>query len=154
MKRTQVLKAFLVILATSAVAAGQAFTPRTLSPGSAVCVNPPLNLTGRKIEIDSTRELVRRILEAGFASGPLGTLETCHATLFTEVVSMGGRDRKSAELEFRIVLLGEQIPRLVSSAQGKSVNRDGAVLAAIADEVRQIRGAQPKGMRIYAGALE
>jgi hypothetical protein len=140
----------LFFIATMALAQ----PPRSLNPGSAVCVNPPLNLTGLEIELDSTRELARRIREAGFASGPLGALETCHATLFTEIVSIGGRNRKSVALEFRIVLLGEQIPRLVSSARGRSGNRDSAVLAALAEEVRQIRDAQPKGMRIYIGALE
>ena len=108
-----------------------------------------------EIEVaNAASDLAEGIRKAGFASGPPETLDTCHATLFTESVSTGGRKRKSVKLEFRIVLLGEQVPRLCSSAHGESENRVDAVLAALADEVRQIRDAQPKGMAFYAGAFE
>jgi hypothetical protein len=168
------LKTYLVILATAAIAAGQAekamaaglsntlpvtrenpLAPRRLSPGSTVCVNRPLNLT--KMEIDPsafTRELAQKISEAGFQSGPLSAFENCDATVFTEIVRVTGRDRKSVEMEFRIVVAGEQIPRLCSSARGKSMNLRDVLSAAIADEARQIRDAQKKGMAIYQGAVE
>ena len=170
------------ILATAAIAAGQtdkamaagfvsgihvprqnALGPRRLNPGSTVCVNPPLNLTG--MEIDSgkvSRELAQKIREAGFRSQPLGAIDGCDATVFTEIVSVAGRDRKTVELEFRIVVSGEQIPRLCSSARGRSLARHDvlsgawrdALFAAFADEARQIRAAQAKGMEIYRGAVE
>jgi 5'-3' exonuclease len=46
---------------------------------------------------------------------------------------------------------------MCSSARGKSgklVSWHDAVLVAFADEARQIRNAQQKGMAVYAGALE
>ena len=99
--------------------------PRSLLPGSAVCVNPPMNLTGLEIEAgDATRELARQIREAGFQLGSQG----CAATVFTEIVTLGGRRWKNAELEFRIVFSDEQIPRLCSSAHGRSVARHDALI--------------------------
>jgi hypothetical protein len=176
------LKTYLVILATAAIAAGQAekamaaglsntlnlprqnsLAPRSLSPGSTVCVNSPLNLTGMEIDASTViRELAGKISEAGFHSGPASAFESCDATVFTEIVSVTGRARKKVETEFRIVIAGEQIPRLCSSAHGKSMNRRAvlsaswqeALIAAISDEVRQIRDAQQKGMVIYQGAVE
>jgi hypothetical protein len=165
------LKTYLVILATAVIAAGQAekamaaglsntlpvtrqnpLAPRRLIPGSTVCVNPLLNLTGMEMDASSvTRELAGKISEAGFRSGPVHEFESCDATVFTEIVSAG---HKSVETEFRIVMAGEQIPRLCSSAHGKSTNRRDALGAAIADEARQIRDAQQKGMAIYQGAVE
>jgi hypothetical protein len=176
------LKTYFVILATAAIAAGQAekamaaglsntlhlprqnsLAPRSLSRGSTVCVNPPLNLTGMEIDVTTvTRELAGKISDAGFHSGPPSAFETCDATVYTEIVAVTGRARKTVETEFRIVIAGEQIPRLCSSAHGKSTNGRAvlsaswhdALIAAIADEARQIRDAQQKGMAIYQGAVE
>jgi hypothetical protein len=165
---------FLTIVATAAIAAGQTdqkmgvglaasmhatrqnmLAPRSLSPGSAVCVNPPLNLTGREIDTSlAARELARQIREAGFPSAPLGMLASCDATVYTEVVSVAGRNRKNVELEFRIILLGEQIPRLCSSVHSRSASWQDALVEAFAGEARQIRDAQQKGMAIYPGAVE
>jgi len=159
----------LAILATAVMAGAQAqfvssatlprtngVAPRRLNPWSAVCVSPVLNLAGpKREELDATHELVEGIRQAGFISGPLGTLDICDAIVFTEIVRSGGRNRKRAEVEFRILLSGEQIPRLCSSARGKSIRRkQDAVLAALADEARQIRGAQTKGMPIYRGSVD
>lgn len=164
--------AFLSLLATATLAAGQAertlaarfsatlssprsnpLAPRRLAPGAAVCVNPPLNLTGLEIEVrTAARQLAQRMQEAGFRSG---ASQPCDATVFTEIVASGGVVRKNVELQFRIVLADEQIPRLCSSARGRPAPawRD-ALLAAFAEEARQIRGAQAKGMPIYRGAVE
>jgi hypothetical protein len=147
----------IAILAAGPVRSGEA--PR-LSPGSAVCVNPVLNLALRGFDAEGvTEQLAARIREAGFASGSLGTLPRCDATVFTEIVAVSGRKRKSVETEFRIVLSGEQIPRLCSSARGKSTEAQsaavrGALLQALHDEARQIRAAQAKGMALYHGAIE
>ncbi|HTB14258.1 MAG TPA: hypothetical protein VK752_21950 [Bryobacteraceae bacterium] len=148
------LKMILAVLATAAIGAGQeriaasmrfsrpnTFAPRRLSADATVCVNPPLNLTRWEIDPSKAmRELGDRIREAGFRVGP----EQCDATVYTEIVANG---RKNLELQFRIVFVDEQIPRLCSAAHG-------SLLAAFAEEARQIRDAQVKGMAIYRGAVE
>jgi hypothetical protein len=159
------------VLATIAMAAGQpiaanftsvslsrpgTFAPRRLRPGASVCVNPPLNLTGLEIEAGkAARELAERIRQVGFAAAPLGTLKTCDATLYTEIVSIAGRSRKNAALDFRILLLGEEIPRLCSSLLGKPASAwHDALIEAFAQEARRIWDAQEKGMEVYDGAVE
>lgn len=120
--------------------------PRRLSVGAPVCVNQPLNLS--KLELDpaqATRDLAAQIREAGFAAEPIGVLETCEATVYTEIVSV---NRKTADLEFRVVFADEQIPRLCTSIHSRSV------LAAFVAEAKRIRDAEVKGMPIYPGAIE
>jgi hypothetical protein len=173
MQRAAIFNAFYAALATATIATGQVVQKlpvnlasrvdwfdhklpelRRLSPEATICVNPPLTLPGIEAEMSNAgEELAKRIRAAGFASGVLGTLGACDAVLFTEIT---GHGRKTAELDFRIVLSDEQIPRLCSSARGKSGKQASwraAVLDAFADEARQIRTAQQKGMAVYAGAL-
>jgi hypothetical protein len=127
--------------------------PRSLSPGATVCINPPLNLT--RIEISrASDELANRIRQAGFVPGVRGALPSCDATLFTEIT---GHSRKTVDLEFRIVLRGEQVPRLCSTVVGKREKLEDwnhAVLTAFAAEVNHIRKAQTEGMALYGGALQ
>jgi hypothetical protein len=127
--------------------------PRRLSPNAAVCVNPPLNLT--RLEIDTGKaaeELAGKIRDAGFHAAPLGVFESCDATLFTEIV---GEGRKNVRLEFRILMAGEQIPRMCSSTPSRKAATWREALAFVfAGEARQIREAQVKGMAIYQGAVE
>jgi hypothetical protein len=128
---------------------------RRLNPGAAVCVNPPMNIAGGEIDIARAGdELAQRVRDAGFVSGPLGTLSRCDALVFTEITM---RSRQLAELDFRVVLTDEQIPRLCSSARGKSAKGESwrsALARAFGDEAGQILKAQQKGMAIYPGALE
>jgi hypothetical protein len=143
------------------MAAGQAeSTPklrelRRLDPVAAVCVNPLSNTAGGEIDISRAgEELAQRIRDAGFVSGTLGTLSRCDALVFTEIAT---QSRQLAELDFRIVLSDEQIPRLCSSARGKSAKGEpwrSALSRAFCDEAAQILKAQRKGMAIYPGALE
>jgi hypothetical protein len=129
--------------------------PRRLNLGAAICVNRPLNLAGMEMEATKAgEELAERIRAAGFASGLLGTVGHCDAVVFTEITGLG---RRRVELDFRIVLADEQVPRLCSSARGKSAKLapwHDAILDAFADEARQIRNAQQKGMAVYAGAIQ
>jgi hypothetical protein len=128
---------------------------RRLNPGAAVCVNPPLNTTGAELEVENAgEELARGLRSGGFASGMLGTLPSCDAVVFTEITQ---HSRNAVELDFRILLSDEQIPRLCSSARGKSRKGEpwrDAVRRAFADEAGQILKAQQNGMSIYPGALE
>jgi hypothetical protein len=162
MRRAAFCRACLAVLATASIGTGQVDwaghklrEPRRLNPGAAVCVNTPLNLAGMEMEpAKAGEELAERIRAAGFASGLLGTQASCDAVVFTEIT---GRNRKTVEVDFRVVLTDEQVPRMCSSARGKSgklVSWHDAVLVAFADEARQIRNAQQKGMAVYAGALE
>jgi hypothetical protein len=104
-------------------------------------------------------ELVARIREIGYRAGNPGKLGTCDATAHTEIVHMGGRNRIRAEVEFRLVLAGEEAPRLSTTAAGKSPkppkSRDAArreaILAASAEQAHRIHMAQRDGMAFYAG---
>jgi len=172
MQRAAIFNAFYAVLAIATVAQGQVVQKspvnlanqvdrsdhkvpelRRLGAGATICVNPPLILPGMEAELTNAgEELAKRIRLAGFASGVLGTLGACDAVLFTEIT---GHSRKTAELDFRIVLSDEQVPRLCASARGKSGKQTSwrvAVLDAFADEARQIRTAQQKGMPVYEGA--
>jgi hypothetical protein len=114
-----------------------------------------MNIAGGEIDIARAGdELAQRVRDAGFVSGPLGTLSRCDALVFTEITM---RSRQLAELDFRVVLTDEQIPRLCSSARGKSAKGESwrsALARAFGDEAGQILKAQQKGMAIYPGALE
>jgi len=161
MRRTAFWGACLAAVATAAIGGAQVEQerslgePRRLKAGTAVCVNLPLNLAG--LEMETTKageELAERIRAVGFASRPLGTLPACDAVVFTEST---GHNRKTVEVDFRLVLSDEQVPRLCSSARGRSgspASWHAALVDAFAEEARQIRDAQQKGMAVYAGALQ
>jgi len=165
MQRNASFNVFFLMLATAGLSTAQIEQkltvttalggPRSLNPGATICVNPPLDMVGTETELSKAgEELAKRIRAAGFAAGVLGTLGNCDVVLFTEIT---GSSRKSAELDFRMVFSDEQIPRLCASARGKSgksASWRAAVLAAFADEARQIQNAQLKGMAVYAGAVQ
>jgi hypothetical protein len=147
---------------------------RKIAPGGAICVNPVQNLSEQALGMNGIDdELVAQIGETGYHAGKLGKLEICDATAYTEIVHIGGRNRMSAEVEFRLVFAGEQVPRLSTAATGKSlkplkshaamasfvakgdhdVARREAILAAFAEQVHKIQMAQRDGMALYTGVL-
>jgi hypothetical protein len=176
-QRNVILAAFFIAAGVRGAAAEVALvlpdSPlRKIAPGGAICVNPVQNLSQQTIGMNGIdNELVVRIGETGYRAGKPGQLETCDATAYTEIVRIGGRSRMSAEVEFRLVLAGEQVPRLSTTAAGKSPkpprsptmtvsfvakgDRDAvrreAILAAFAEQAHKIQIAQRDGMPLYTG---
>jgi hypothetical protein len=157
------MKHLNVILAGFSIAAGiHAATPEAavaLAPGASICVTPVQNLSEQAFGMNGyDDELVARMREIGYRAGTPGKLPTCDATAYTEIVHVGGRNRIRAEVEFRLVLAGEQAPRLSTTAAGKSPkppkSRDAArreaILAAFTEQARKIHMAQRDGMALYA----
>jgi hypothetical protein len=125
---------------------------RSIPAGGTICVNPVQNLGERSVDMSRMdEELVAQVSKTGYRAGKLGEMETCDATAYTEIVHVGGHKRISVEVEFRILLSGEQIPRLVSTASGKkaAAARD-AIVEAFAQQARKIQAAQREGMVPYA----
>lgn len=141
---------------------------RRIPAGGTVCVNPIKNLSQKAVDMNGAdEELAFQIGQAGYRAGKLGSLETCDATVYTEIVSTGGRKRTGVELEFRVLLADEQVPRLCSTASGKSGNLAAvsnaffevkqerttlerqALSAALAAQARKIQAAQRDGMAPY-----
>jgi hypothetical protein len=147
---------------------------RKIPPGGRVCVNPVQNLSGKTLDMSGIDDaLAAQIREIGFKAGSPGTLGICDATVYTEIVHIRGRRRVHIEIEFRLVLSGEQVPRLCSRATGKRIiplakfanslipiqhDRDigerEALLASFTEQALQIEAAQTDGMELYAGAVQ
>ena len=150
---------------------------RRISKDATICVNPVLDTREKKakaIMAGLDEELAAQLRLAGFQVANPGTAAICAATVFTDLVAIEGRNPLKASVDFRVVLLDEQVPRLVSSATGS--NRDGqtklamvntfapvepdrakleraAVVAAFAAQARKIQASQQDGMAAYDGAL-
>jgi hypothetical protein len=141
---------------------------RRVPAGGAICINPVQNLSQKLVDMTGVdQELAFEIAQTGYRAGKLGTLETCDAVVYTEIVSVRGRKSKSVELEFRVLLANEQVPRLCSTASGKSGNLAAvsnaffevkpeqvaverqAISAALAAQARKIQAAQRAGMAPY-----
>lgn len=129
---------------------------RSIPEGGTICVNPVQNLGESRVDMTGIdEELVAQVAKTGYRAGKLGELETCDATAYTEIVHIGGRKRVNADVEFRIVLAGEQIPRLVSTVNGKkSAAAREAIVEAFAQQARKIQAAQREGMAPYATPLD
>lgn len=138
---------------------------RGIVPGSAICIAPIRNMSGRSLAMPGLEhELAAQLEGSGYRAGKLGEVGTCDATVYSEIVSLSGRARVRAELEFRLVLAGEQAPRLSTTVTGRSPKRarqpgfgrtaaeQDAILAALARQSHQILAAQQAGMELYAGA--
>jgi hypothetical protein len=147
---------------------------RRIAPGSTICVQSFQNMSGRSISMGGIEDqLAARLNDFGYRAGRPGELGSCDATVHTEIVQLTGRARMRAELDFRVVLAGEQAPRLSATVRGKSpkltrrhpftkslvpagleksaAERE-AILSALAQQSRRIQVAQHDGMALYAGA--
>jgi hypothetical protein len=145
-----------------------AATSRKIDASAIICVTPVQNLTGREILTGRIDEaLISEIVKVGYQAAKLGALETCDARAYTELVHIEGRNRTKVEIEFRLVLAGEEVPRLCTTAIGKSVKRpkslaNGARVAAereaiesaFASEAQKIQSAQRNGMASYADSMQ
>jgi hypothetical protein len=93
-----------------------------------VCVEIIQNLSHQVVDMEGVDdELVAQLRKVGFQSHRVPDIagRECEATVNAELVELSGRGRKTARVDFRLTLAGEQPPRLSSSAEGKSVG-DGS----------------------------
>lgn len=147
---------------------------RSLAPNAAICVNPVKNLSGQAVDMDRIDEqLAAEIGKTGYRGAKIGDL-ACDAITYTEITHVSQGKRAQAELEFRLVLAGEQAPRFSATAKGQSESGElrkfadpfvasandkaqaqhDAILAAFADQARKIQLAQRDGMAPYAGVQQ
>jgi hypothetical protein len=96
----------------------------TAPPVKTVCVDTVQNLSGQPVNmVGVDGELVARLRQVGFPSSRLLAVENgdkCDAVVNAELVELSGRGRKTAHVDFRLTLAGEQPPRISSTATGKS----------------------------------
>jgi hypothetical protein len=108
---------------------------------SVVCVEKVQNLSHQSVDMDGVdEELVAQLQKVGLQSHKVSdvTGKQCEATVNAELVELSGRGRKTARVDFRLTLAGEQPPRMSSSAEGKST-ADGSkfTMAFVASKQRQ-----------------
>ena len=149
-----------------------------------ICIENIQNLSHRPVNMEGIDdELVVQLQKVGFQanriSAPHG--KPCDATVNAELVEITGRGRKSAQVDFRLTLAGEEPPRMSASAHGKSskpapkaisvvssfretepgpsrkkpdqagAERE-AIVAALADQAHQIKNAYQRGLPPWLSA--
>jgi hypothetical protein len=93
---------------------------RRLVRGSTVCVNRIQNLSGKELAMEGIHEdLAAQLNRAGFKAS-VGANGDCEGTVYGEIIGLKGKDRVEAEVEFRLLIAGDQTPYLSSIAKGKS----------------------------------
>jgi hypothetical protein len=163
------MKKYLLILAGAAAAAGMFYLSRTeyppkneqvqgalggkrLTRGSTVCVNKLQNLSEKQVSLEGVDDdLVGQLNNAGFKGRLIsgqgkqdapGAKPDCEGIVYGEIVNLKGKDRVEAEVEFRLMIAGDQTPFLSSRAKGKSRE---AVNPALAKQVTM--GVLPKAAK-------
>jgi hypothetical protein len=93
---------------------------RRLAQGATVCVNKIQNLSGKQLAMEGIDEdLVAQLNKAGFKA-TAATTTGCDGSVHGEIIVLKGKDRVEAEVEFRLMISGEQTPYLSSIGKGKS----------------------------------
>src|SRR5580692_6548154 len=88
-----------------------------------ICVETIQNLSRQPVSMEGIDdELVAQLQKIGFQANriPTPNSERCDATINAELVDISGRSRKTARVDFRLTLAGEEPPRMSASAQGRS----------------------------------
>lgn len=91
--------------------------------GASICVVKLQNASDRQLDLDNTNEaLVAKLNQAGFKARVASGTDTtgCDASVYGEIVSLKGKNRVEAEVDFRLVKAGIERPLISSSAKGKS----------------------------------
>jgi hypothetical protein len=97
-----------------------------------VCVENIQNLSHQPVNMDGIDdELVAQLQKVGFNAHKIANPDgkPCGATINAELVEISGRTRKTARVDFRLTLAGEEPPRISASAQGKSGAKSAPKLA-------------------------
>ena len=91
--------------------------------GASVCVVKLQNTSDWQLDLDTTNDaLVAKLNKLGFKSRVVSGTDTtgCDASVYGEIVSLKGKNRVEAEVDFRLVKAGIERPVISSSAKGKS----------------------------------
>ncbi len=125
---------------------------KRLARGATVCVNKLQNLSEKKISLEGIDDdLVGQLNNAGFqarlvsgsgAKDAPGAKADCEGSVYGEIVNVKGKDRIEAEVEFRLMIAGDQTPFLSARAKGKSRE---TVNPAVANEM--IKSVLPKAAK-------
>jgi hypothetical protein len=154
-----------------------------------ICVETIQNLSRQSVSMEGIDdELVAQLQRVGFGANRISAPNPtrCDATINAELVDITGRSRKTARVDFRLTLAGEEPPRMSASAHGKSsksapmvvsiasimssfksmelvssqnkpdkgtAERE-AMVAALADQARQIKVAYQHGLPPWLPAAE
>ncbi len=147
-----------------------------------ICVEAIQNLSHQTVNMDGIDdELVAQLQKVGFSANKVSTPngKRCDATINAELVEITGRARKTARVDFRLTLAGEQPPRISASAHGKSYDNPAAaavgnlkpngfveaqskpnnaqaehqaMVAALTDQAQQIHDAYQRGLQPWVAA--
>lgn len=139
------MKKILLVLTGAIVAAGIYYVSRTpyppaneqvqgalgarrLAQGAKVCVNKIQNKSGKPLDMNGVDgDLVSQLSNAGFkaSAAAAGSSESaCDGSVYGEIIALKGKDRMEAEVEFRLMIAGDQTPFLSSIAKGKSLEQE------------------------------
>ena len=98
---------------------------RRLAQGAKVCVNKIQNKSGKPLDMNGVDDdLVSQLSSAGFkaSAAAAGSSDSaCDGSVYGEIVALKGKDRMEAEVEFRLMINGDQTPFLSSIGKGKSL---------------------------------
>jgi hypothetical protein len=98
-----------------------------------LCVENIQNLSHQPVSMTGIEdELVVQLQKAGFQYSRKISEDNgrqCDATINAELVEVSGRGRKTAKVDFRLTLTGEQPPRMSATAVGKSNDNQVAKFA-------------------------
>jgi hypothetical protein len=89
----------------------------------AICVANFQNLSQQPVNMEGVDdELVAQLQTVGFKTSHrlADSGSKCDATVNAEIVEISGHSRKTARVDFRLTLAGEQPPRISATVEGKS----------------------------------
>jgi hypothetical protein len=147
-----------------------------------ICIENIQNLSHRPVNMTGIGdELAVQLQKVGFQARSISnpTDQHCDATVNAEIVEISGRGRKTARLDFRLTLAGEQPPRISTSVEGKSHDNSAqritsnfksmsllasqpadtssereAIIAALAEQAHQIDAAYKRGLPPWVAPSE
>ena len=100
----------------------------TAPPIDAICVANIQNFSHQAVNMEGVDdELVAQLQTVGFKGSRKNADagKTCDATVNAEVADITGRGRKTARIDYRLTLAGEETPRISASVEGKSAENPG-----------------------------
>jgi hypothetical protein len=129
MSRTRLTEfSTIVMMASGLASAGEPSVP-TPGPIKAapvvekICVETIQNLSHQPVSMEGIDDaLVAQLQKMGFQANRISppNPKQCDATINAELVDIAGRGRKTARVDFRLTLVGEEPPRMSASAHGRS----------------------------------
>ena len=100
-------------------------------PAGTVCVRPVADYSETKLAQPGMEALLVKQLHGVGLDAKLESEAggDCAATVYTEIAQLGGRGQKTAQVDFRLVLKGKEVPVLSAEAKGKSGEKEKTMAA-------------------------